>query len=513
MTHLRPWGIACAVSSLVACAAPVEPVEAEAPALVVTNWTERTELFAEYPPLVQGERAVFAVHLTDLLDFSALTTGRARVELTPEGGGSPAVLEGGASRPGVFRVEGTVPPASRYRMALLVDAPGLTDRHELGMVTVFGDTAAAFADAEARTPDDAAAITYLKEQQWQNPFATESAREAELQRAMRVPAVIGPVTGGEAIVSAPAAGRFTADALPSIGAVVESEQILGRLEPRLAEGGADRATLAAAVAEVDAQAEAARVELTRAERLLEERAVPARRVEDARRALRVAEARLQAAEARLAQRDEALRSGGGTAAGNAFVLRAPIAGRVAEVLAALGASYDEGAPLFRIVRTAKVELRAMVPAVDVPLARSVEGMALEVSGRSEPLRLTFDHMHDSGVIDERTRALAVRFDVDNRDGLLLIGQTGTVLLETGDRERTLAVPEAALLTEAGRPYVFVQTGGESFVRRFLEVGTRDGELVGVRSGLQPGERVVARGAYDVQLAAASNALPAEGHVH
>ena len=98
-------------------------------------------------------------------------------------------------------------------------------------------------------------------------------------------------------------------------------------------------------------------------------------------------------------------------------------------------------------------------------------------------------------------------------GSLLIGQTGTVLLYTGQRERMLAVPEAAVLTEAGRPYVFVMAGGESFVRRFIEVGLRDAGLVGVTSGLLPGERVVTEGAYDVALAAASNALPAEGHVH
>ena len=73
--------------------------------------------------------------------------------------------------------------------------------------------------------------------------------------------------------------------------------------------------------------------------------MPARRVEDASRASGVAEARLSAAEARLAQRDETLRTGGGAAAGNAFALRAPIAGRLAEVVATFGASYDEGAPL------------------------------------------------------------------------------------------------------------------------------------------------------------------------
>ena len=76
--------------------------------------------------------------------------------------------------------------------------------------------------------------------------------------------------------------------------------------------------------------EGAQAEKARAERLLAERAVPARRVEDASRAVATAEARVHAAEARLAQRDETLRSGGGAASGNAFTVRAPITGRVSE---------------------------------------------------------------------------------------------------------------------------------------------------------------------------------------
>ena len=67
--------------------------------------------------------------------------------------------------------------------------------------------------------------------------------------------------------------------------------------------------------------------------------------------------------------------------------------------------------------------------------------------------------------------------------------------------------------EAGRPYVFVQIGGEQFARRFIEIAARDGDLVGIRSGVKPGERVVTRGAYEVQLASAREGLPAEGHVH
>ena len=496
-----------------ACRRTTDVPKADAPSLNVTNWTEKTELYMEYPPLVAGRTALFAVHLTTLADFQPLAAGRPRLEFTPDSGGAATLVHGSEpSRPGAFRVEGAAPPAGRYRWSLVIEAPGLADRHDLGLITVHADEQSANADAEKRSGDDPSAIAYLKEQQWTNAFATEQVREVELRSSIRVPASIEPVSGGEAVVAAPAAGRFTADSLIGIGTSVRAGQALGRLEPRL-NAGNDRATLVAEVAEARATSEAARAEQERAERLLAERAVPARRVEDARRAVSVADARLHAAEARLAQRDETLGTGGGLAAGNAFVLRAPIAGRVADVTATLGAAYDEGAPLFRIIRTDVLELRALVPASDVSAVRDVTDLALEIPGRPEQLTLELHHRHDSGVIDPATRALPVQFEVDNPDGQLLVGQTGTALLYKKDRIRGTAVPRAAVLLEAGRPYVFVQVGGERFARRYIDVTTRDGDWVGVKAGLKIADRVVTRGAYEVQLASAAKGLPAEGHVH
>jgi RND family efflux transporter MFP subunit len=486
----------------------------ELPTLDVTHWTDTTELFMEYPVLVSGQRSLFAVHLTRLEDFTAVDQGRARVEFTPESGGQAVSLTGPApSRPGVFRVEEAAPAAGRYRWALLLESPGLTDRHDLGTVTVYADQRAAIADHEAQgATDDPAAIAYLKEQQWTNPFATARVQEVEFRTAVRAPATIHPLPGGEAVVAAPASGRFTAAELPSIGDRVKAGQLLGRLEPRLA-AGPDRATLDAEAAEARAALDGARLEQTRAERLLAERAVPARRAEDARRATVIAEARLRAAEARLAQRDETLRAGGGAATGNAFALRAPIDGRLAEVMVTLGASYDEGAALFRIVRTDRVELDAQVPAADAPTARKAVGVAFEVPGRPTPVLLDGDHTHDSGVVDSTTRALSIQMEVGNPGEILLVGQVGTAVLFTRERRRLPAVPEAAVLTEAGRPYVFVQEGGERFTRRFVDIATRDGTFVGITSGVKPGDRVVTRGAYEVQLASAAKGLPAEGHVH
>ena len=128
------------------CRRPTEPPKAETPSLNVTDWTEKTELYMEYPPLVAAHKATFAVHLTRLSDFQPLTAGRPRLEFTVEAGGaSQAVAGTEPSRPGAFRVEGDMPAAGRYRWALVIEAPGLSDRHELGSVTVY-------ATSRPRTP-------------------------------------------------------------------------------------------------------------------------------------------------------------------------------------------------------------------------------------------------------------------------------------------------------------------------------------------------------------------------
>jgi RND family efflux transporter MFP subunit len=504
---------AVCVVFLAGCQRAAPPAAAETQTLDVTDWTAKTELYMEHPPLVAERTVRFAVHLTKLDDFKALNAGTPSIEMTPESGGATATLRGSPpSRPGAFRVEGTVPAAGRYRWALVVDAPGLQDRHDLGAVTVFPDDASAKADAGKRPAEDPAAIAYLKEQQWTNEFATAAVSEAELRSAIRAPATIEPISGGEAVVAAPAAGRFLAQELVSIGAMVRTGQVLGRLEPRLTTAG-DRATLSSDLAEAQVTLDGARAEQARAERLLADRAVPARRVEDARRAVATAEARVRAAEARLAQRDQTLQSGGGAAAGNAFAIVAPLSGKVADVLATLGASYDEGAPLFKIVKTDEVELRVQVPAADVAAARNLSDVAFEIPGRPDPMPLKAGHRHDPGVVDEKTGALPIQYEVQNPGGQLLVGQSGTALLYKRERTRVPTVPRAAVLYEAGRPYVFVQIGGERFARRYVEIAARDGDQIGVKSGVRPGERVVVKGAYDVQLASAAKGLPAEGHVH
>ena len=56
MKRITTTGIGVVVAlAMAACGGDVEQLEAEVPTLDVTAWTDTTELFMEYPPLVAGQ--------------------------------------------------------------------------------------------------------------------------------------------------------------------------------------------------------------------------------------------------------------------------------------------------------------------------------------------------------------------------------------------------------------------------------------------------------------------------
>ncbi len=72
---------------------------------------------------------------------------------------------------------------------------------------------------------------------------------------------------------------------------------------------------------------------------------------------------------------------------------------------------------------------------------------------------------------------------------------------------------STIIDDGVRTVVYVQTGGETFQRRPVETGIRDGDRIEILSGLAAGERVVTVGAYDVKLAAAGGDEIGHGHAH
>jgi len=475
----------------------------------VTRWTEKTELFLEYPPLVAGEVSRFSVHLTDLDSFKPLTAGRVVVELRASDGGMESFDVEAPSRPGIFGLD--VKPATPGvgTLAIRLESPTLQDVHEVGAVEVFSDPQEAARSVEGEAIE---AIGFLKEQQWTLDFATAVVSEHSLRESIRVPAEVRPKTGGEAEVIAPVAGRIAAGGvIPGAGTPVHNGQVLARIVPKTAIP-ADRAALELNVTEALSSLGLAEKDRQRVERLVNAGAIPGRRLDEATAAEANARARLEASRSLLAQHELTRSAEGQSTEHFEFFLRAPITGVIADSLAVAGAGVEEGQRLFRVVALDPVHVVAFVPEADSNrLGRLTEG-ELEIFGGNQPVPL--GRVVSVGrVVDPESRTVSVIFELGNPDARFAVGQLVFVRLFTGNKALGLAVPESAIVDDAGRPVVFVQVAGESFLRRPVRLGIRDSGYVGILDGVAPGERVVTAGAYQIRLAALSPQVPAHGHVH
>jgi len=489
--------------------ASAAPGPAEPEKIAATRWTEKTELFLEYPALVAGEKGRFAVHLTDLRTFKPLGSGRVTVELRDDNGTVATYSTERPSRPGIFGVEVQPKQAGERMMLIRLQAPGLEDVHEVGRVTVHPTVvAAAAAQAEQRQEES---ISFLKEQQWTLEFAAARVAERSLRESLLVPAEVRARSGGEAEVTAPIRGRVeAASSLPALGDSVSRGQTLVSLIPPTATPS-DIASLDLSVAEAKVALELARKDRDRTERLLAVGAIPARRLDEAKAAEATADARLQAAQARVAQH-EATRRADGDNPSPRFAVRAPISGVITAVSVATGAHVEEGQALFRIVSLDPVYVVGQVPEASALRLRQVAGAEIEIPGLSQPIPAG-RQVSTVRVVDPRTRTLSVIYEVSNASRLLAVGQAVSLRLFTSAIRPAPVVPETAVVDDGGRPVLFAQIGGESFARRPVTLGAREGGLVQVLEGIKAGERVVTRGAYLIRLAALSSQIPAHGHVH
>jgi membrane fusion protein, heavy metal efflux system len=499
-----------ALAALIGCNSNEKKQEAAKPETVaVTRWSDRTELFMEHPLLVAGAKARFAVHLTNLVNFKPLASGRVTVELR-DGSSSEKFTTSGPSKPGIFGVDVAPTKPGTYTMVVTFEASDLKDSHNAGSVTVYTNEKQASEIQPEKSQEET--LAFLKEQQWSLDFATAVVSEKPIRESMRVPAEIRPRTGGEAQITAPVSGRLSGtSSVPPVGTRVAKGQIVARIIPRTTMP-ADRAVIDSALTEAKAELEIARKDRERAERLLSVRAVPEKRVDEARAAETTAEAKLKSAQARMSQHEASRSSDGDGTGDSAFLLRSPISGVISEAHATPGAGVEEGQSLFRIVAVDTVYVAASVPEAEAARLKHVSSAEVEVPGIDRPLNVG-KPISVGQVVDPATRTIAVVYQLENREHAVSVGQSAFLRLFTSEAKLSPSVPESAVVDDAGRPVVFVQRAGESFARRPVRLGNQQDGLVQVLEGVKPGDRVVTRGAYLVRLSAMSSSIPAHGHVH
>lgn len=106
--------------------------------------------------------------------------------------------------------------------------------------------------------------------------------------------------------------------------------------------------------------------------------------------------------------------------------------------------------------------------------------------------------------------LPVTFDFDNK-GAVVPGSFVEVFLISSPIQNVLTIPLTALTEDEGLYFVYIRLDEEGYQKKEVTLGANNGVDVQVLSGLNVGDQVVTRGAYQVKLASHSGAIP--GHTH
>ena len=103
------------------------------------------------------------------------------------------------------------------------------------------------------------------------------------------------------------------------------------------------------------------------------------------------------------------------------------------------------------------------------------------------------------------------FEFDN-NGAVIPGAYVEVYLLGAPVADALAVPITAISEQQGLYYVYTQIASEVYERCEVKLVARDGRRVRILSGINAGDKVVTRGAVNLKMASASDAIP-HGHEH
>jgi cobalt-zinc-cadmium efflux system membrane fusion protein len=177
-----------------------------------------------------------------------------------------------------------------------------------------------------------------------------------------------------------------------------------------------------------------------------------------------------------------------------FDLRAPLAGTVVERNLTVGQTVgnDASQVLYTIADLNVLQVVAEVYEKD--LRRIKKGVPASVTVEAYPGEL-FDAtvVYVGDVVDPSTRTIKIRCDVKNTALMLKPEMFARVNLKLGNDAPVMVVPKEAVIELGGQGFVYVQTAPDTYVRKSVVTGTIAGDLIQIREGLQPGERVVIKG--------------------
>lgn len=464
--------------------------------LAYTIYTDKTELFVEFKPLVVGAESNFAAHFTVLGErFLPLSKGKVTVSLIV---GESVLRQSAdtASAPGIYRLALVPNLAGTGKLVFDIETDSYTDQVVMDNMVVYSDEHAASHSQTGATISGE--IVYLKEQAWKVEFANAPAVKTAFSSVIKTSGQLLSAPGDEMVLAASASGIVHFMGNKSI---IGSEVSLNTPLFTISGGNLAQHNLDVDYRKAKSNVDRAKADLGRANELVKDKIISESAYLQAKNEYENAQAVFNAIAKNYAVAGQTVAS--------------PMNGFVKNIMVNEGQFVEAGTPLAMVSKNKKLILQANVSQKYFSKLPTITSANFKPVGTQE----VFDTKMLNGKIVSFGRSttsnsgfLPITFEIDNK-GNLISGAVAEVFLKSLVIPNALVIPVLALMEEQGNFYVYVQLGGERFEKREIKIGESDGEQVQVLSGLSDGERVVTKGAYQIKLSSASGALPAHGHEH
>lgn len=464
--------------------------------LSYTVWTDRTELFVEFKPLVVGRLTSFAAHYSDMKTFRALTEGKLTVSLIKGSEGTRNTVDE-PTQPGIFRPSIEPKSAGIYELWFEIETANYSDKIVIENVEVFADAHSAM-DANPSGEEDGNVISFLKEQAWKIEWAIAPVRKDTVYEIIKTGGVILPSRGDEKVVSATANGILIFNLEHTfVGNAVNNGSVLFTITG----GGMSDSNIETEYQRVKAGYDQAKAEFERKQKLYNAKAIAKAEFEEVTLAFKLAKSTYNNISSNYGSGGKQVQAG--------------LAGFVKNIFVTEGQYVEVGDPLAVVAQNKKLTLQADVPQSMYGKLQYITSANFKTVGAATAYLIEDFNgklLSYGKSVSKVDPFIPVQFEIDNQ-GNLLAGSFIEMYIKTQSAGMALVIPITALIEDYGNFSVFVQTEGESFEKRDITVGASDGQIIEVLSGLNEGEMVVTKGAYQVRMASMSSTVPAHGHAH
>lgn len=466
----------------------------EIPRLSHTLWTDKTELFVEFPALIVGNPSKFAAHFTILDKHQPIKDGSVTVSLIKGNNGIRNTAESPSS-PGIFSPTIQPKEAGSYQLVFELKTPDYSDKITIGDVTVYANADEVIKALGAA--EDDGSISFLKEQAWKIDFQTAPVVSGKIYDVINTSGVWMPSPGSVKSLAAKSNGVVDFKVINlTEGTAVKRGQLLMSLNSQ----GLASNNLSTDIASAKAKFQQAKSEYDRKKKLYESKIVPKSEFEKVESSFEIAKANYQS-----------LVSG---VSGGSKQIRAPFDGFIKSITVSNGDYVEQGVALVTVgTHQSRVLKAQLAPNYGLTMG-NVQGIWYQDNDNQW-----------KDVTDAEGKILSIGKDVERENPLISvfaevnatvdmpIGSLTLVQIAMGNATQNTMIPVNALLEDYGSYSVIVQLSGESFERRPVKIEKRNGENVEILEGLQVGEVVVTTGAYQVKMASMSGSTPAHGHEH